>query len=125
MLFKACVAMNDLQKSTTLATHDRYLSSSDAVKQVLQSPCVDRYGAKVLSRDKSKAVPCDRFGKPKDGKKRKNGQGGANGQGGGQDGAKNNKKKKNNNKVFFLFPHNDGGLKPREKTLELFLKILS
>lgn len=52
------------------------MNGSDAQKAVMNSPCVDRYSGKCLSKDNSKAVLCDRFGRPKTDKKRKGGNGG-------------------------------------------------
>ena len=72
--------------------------STEATKAVLNTPCVDRYGGKCLSRDNSKAVPSDRFGKPKSDKKRGSQNGKGNGKGNGNnDGGPNSKKAKNNN----------------------------
>ena len=68
--------------------------STEATKAVLNSPCVDRYGGKCLSKDNSKAVPSDRFGKPKQDKKRPNNAKGK----GNNNGGPNSKKPKNNQK---------------------------
>ena len=66
-----------------------------ARKAVLNTPCVDRYGGKCLSRDNSKAVPSDRYGRPKSDKKRGSNNGKNNGKG-SNDGGPNSKKAKNN-----------------------------
>ena len=83
--------------------YDRFMSGSEAQKGVLNSPCVDKYGGKCLSKDNSKAVPSDRFGKPRGDKKRKGGNGN-NSNDGGPKSKKNNNAKKNDgkkgNKVF-------------------------
>ena len=68
--------------------------STEATKAVLNSPCVDRYGGKCLSKDNSKAVPSDRFGKPKHDKKRPNNAKGK----GNNDNGPSSKKNKGNNK---------------------------
>ena len=83
--------------------YDRFMNGSEAQKGVLNSPCVDKYGGKCLSKDNSKAVPSDRFGKPRGDKKRKGG--GNNSNDGGPKSKKNKDAKKNDgkkgNKVFF------------------------
>ena len=58
------------------------MTGSDAQKAVMNSPCVDKYSGKCLSKDNSKAVLCDRFGRPKIDKKRKGGPNGNGGDGG-------------------------------------------
>ena len=48
------------------------MSNGEASKQVLNSPCCDRFNGKVLSRDNSKAVFSDRFGRPKGENRKRN-----------------------------------------------------
>ena len=67
------------------------MNGTEAQKSVMKSPCADKYSGKCLSKDNSKAVLCDRFGRPKLDKKRK---GGFNGNG-GDGGPKNKKANKN------------------------------
>ena len=83
--------------------------STDVTKAVLNTPCCDKFGGKCLSKDNSKAVPCDRFGRPKNDKKRQNngkGNGRQNNQGGPNSkkpkNNQNNKSNGNNKKVSFL-----------------------
>ena len=73
--------------------YDRFMSS-DVTKAVLNTPCTDKYGGKCLSKDNSKAVACDRFGRPKSDKKRPHN--GKNGNKKGGDGGPSSKKKKGN-----------------------------
>ena len=87
--------MNLSQRDATLDIYDRHMSSNDAGKSVLNSPCVDKFNGKCLSRDGSKAVISDRYGRPKGDRKRNNDKkGGQNNHNGGQNGGPNKKSKK-------------------------------
>ena len=86
-----------------MEVYDRFMSG-DATKVVLNTPCVDKFGGKCLSKDNSKAVAADRFGRPKTDKKRPHGGKAGNKKGG--DGGPSSKKKKgnkDNKKVCFLY----------------------
>ena len=94
--------MNVAQRDATIDVYDRYMTNGEATKGVLNSPCVDKYNGKVLSRDNSKAVISDRFGRPKGENRKRNGdkKGNNKGQSGGNNdnaGPSNKKGKKNNN----------------------------
>ena len=98
------MAINGAQRDATIEIYNRYMGGSDAQKSVMNSPCVDRYSGKCLSKDNSKAVLCDRFGRPKTDKKRKGGPNG-NGGDGGSKAKKSNKGDdgKKGKKVFLRF----------------------
>ena len=80
-----------MQKQDTLGSLERFLNTGDVYKQVLSSPCCDRFGGRCLSRDRTKCVPCDRFGRPKGDRKRK---GDANNSGDKKKNGNNNDQKK-------------------------------
>ena len=87
------------QRGTTIDTFDRYMSNSDATKAVLNSPCVDRYNGKCLSRDNSKAVISDKFGRPKGENRKRNANNNGNkgnNKGAGNGGGNNQPKKPKN-----------------------------
>ena len=53
--------MNLVQQKEILRKLDGYLTGGDGPKQVMNSPCVDRFG-KTLSRDGTQAVAANRDG---------------------------------------------------------------
>ena len=96
--------MNVAQRDATIDVYDRYMTNGEATKGVLNSPCVDKYNGKVLSRDNSKAVISDRFGRPKGENRKRNGDRKGNQKGNNNDnaGTSNKKPKKGqNNNVRF------------------------
>ena len=95
--------MNVAQRDATIDVYDRYMSNGEASKGVLNSPCVDKFNGKVLSRDNTKAVLSDRFGRPKGENRKRNGDKKGNnnnkGQGNNNGAGPSNKKKKGQNNV--------------------------
>ena len=93
--------MSQFQKQSLLDTLAQYLNSSDALKQVLNSPGLDQKGGKTLTRDGTKAVFVGqntfKSGKKK-GRFNKKGDQGKDGDNGGNSskGGQSKKPKKNN-----------------------------
>ena len=93
--------MSQFQKQTLLDTLSQFLTSSEPLKQVMNTPGLDKKGGKTLTRDGTKAVfvgqntfkngpKKGRFGKKGDGNKDGDG---TNTSGKGNNGGNKNKKK--------------------------------
>ena len=52
-----------MQKQTILNLLNSYLAGSEALKRVINSPCVDKVGGKILTFDGTKAIDSPRFGR--------------------------------------------------------------
>ena len=95
--------MSAHQKQNLLDTLAQYLTSSDSLKHVMNSPGLDQRGGKTLSRDGTKAIFLGQNGskaqKSKNWRNKKNG-GGDNDSGNGKNGqGKSNKSKNKTNSV--------------------------
>ena len=52
-----------MQKQTILNLLSSYLAGSEAIKRVINSPCTDKIGGKILTYDGTKAINSPRFGR--------------------------------------------------------------
>ena len=98
--------MSQHQKQNLLDTLAQYLTSSDALKHVMNSPGLDQKGGKTLSRDGAKAIfvgqNASKAGKNKNWRNKKNG-GNESGSGSGKNGqGKGGKSKSKNNSVSYF-----------------------
>ena len=99
--------MSQFQKQTLLDTLSQFLASSDPLKQVMNTPGLDKKGGKTLTRDGTKAVFVGQntfkngsAKKGRFGKKGDNGKDGDNSGNSGKNGQNNNKGKKKNSVSF-------------------------
>ena len=57
------MSISQHQKQSILGALGNYLTGNDNVKRVMNSPCLDRNGAKMLSYDGTKVLDSNRFGR--------------------------------------------------------------
>ena len=109
-IFKAFVSMSHQQKQQLLDQLSQYLGGADSLRQVMNSPCLDRRGAKMLGFDGHKVITSTDAGgfrrgwnkkRGRNQKEGKNNKGNQGNQGQNNRGGPNSKKKKSNKNVSF------------------------